>query len=90
MKRNSHFAAEKYFRDALKLDDNNEDAWFYLGENYFRLGKFEKAIEMFKRVNMINPSRKDLGARIIEAGEKVVGKDSSQSLIKKISNLFKK
>lgn len=91
MKKRSFVPAEKYFLDAAKIDQNNEDALFYLGENYARAGNYKKAIYMYKRAAMINPARKDINLKIDQVGKKLglKGSGNSASLLKKISNIFK-
>ena len=92
MKRKNHYAAEKYFQDALDIDQQCEDAWYYLGENYLKAGEFRKALLMFESVKRLNPSRKGLIVKIKEIKEKIPqlsspGERKKSSLF---SRIFKK
>ncbi|MCP5102749.1 MAG: tetratricopeptide repeat protein [bacterium] len=91
LKRKNYYAAEKYFLDAAKIDRQNDDAWFYLGENYFKAEEYRKALNMYDTAKHLNPSRKELAFRIREIKGKLGHK---QPVEKKkdsfFSRLFKK
>jgi len=67
--RKNYYAAEKYLSTAIKLDTANDDAWFYLGENFFRAGALTKAIETLERAKRINPNRTEIAFKIKEIRE---------------------
>jgi|GEM_PF-591397 len=71
LKRKNYYAAEKYFKEAVTIDKNNEDGWFYLAENYFKAGEFKKALPMYDTVKNLNPSRAEIAPRIKEIREKL-------------------
>lgn len=71
IKRKNYYAAEKYFLDAVAVDDQCEDGWFYLGENYLKAGEYRKALHMFESVKRLNPTRKELPFKIREVKEKM-------------------
>jgi len=78
LKRKSYYAAEKYFKDAAKLDNHCDDAWFYLGECYYKAGEIRKAQNMYEVAKSLNPGRKDLALRLKEIREKLGGKKDTQ------------
>jgi tetratricopeptide (TPR) repeat protein len=89
LKRKNYYAAEKYIQDALKIDKQNDDAWFYLGESYLKAGEYRKALNMFETVRNLNPSHSDLGQRIKEIKERPAMKYTAEkppSLIQRILN----
>lgn len=93
MKRKNHYAAEKYFLNAIKIDKNNEDAYFYLGENYYRAGKLEKAITMFEISKHLNPLNTKIAFKIKEIEERIneeVGYVPKTSFFSKLRSFFKK
>jgi tetratricopeptide (TPR) repeat protein len=48
--------AENIFKEILKVDSNNFEALYHLGDLYSHLGKIDSAIEYFKKASRINPS----------------------------------
>jgi tetratricopeptide (TPR) repeat protein len=70
IKRKNYYGAEKYFQEAVDIDKDCEDAWFYLGENYLKAGEFRKALLMFENVKRLNPSRRGLNVKLKELREK--------------------
>lgn len=48
-------AAERY-REALALNEQHEDALYYLGNIYLELGQFKQAEQAWKRLVQINPN----------------------------------
>lgn len=92
LKRKSFNAAEKFLLDALKMDQNNDDAWYYAGENYFKAGRYLKAIEYFETARTLNPSRQEVAFRIKESREGLLrkpGKGAQDTILKKIVNYVK-
>ncbi|MCP5053757.1 MAG: tetratricopeptide repeat protein [bacterium] len=71
LKRKSYYAAEKYFKEAVKINQNSDDAWFYLGESYYRAGEPRKALSMYETAKTLNPGRKELAYRVKEIKEKL-------------------
>lgn len=51
----THLAAEEY-RQALQLNDQHEDALYYLGNMYLELDEFDRAKTAWQRLIQINPS----------------------------------
>ncbi len=78
MMRKNYYAAEKYFQDAVKIDNRCEDAWYYLAENYHNAGEYRKALNMFETVRDLNRSRKGLALKILEVKDKMAPDKSSQ------------
>jgi len=92
-KRKNYYAAEKYFLNAIKIDKSNDDAYFYLGENYYRAGKLEKAITMFETSKNLNPSNTKIAFKIKEIKDRINEETSyfsKTSFFSKLRNLFKK
>ncbi len=93
MKRKNYYAAEKYFLNAIKIDKDNDDAYFYLGENYYRAGKLEKAITMFEISKNLNPLKTATAFKIKEIEERIneeTGYVPKTSFISKLTSFFKK
>ncbi len=89
LKRKNYYAAEKYLQDVIKIDKQNDDAWFYLGENYLKAGEYRKALNMFETVRNLNPSHIDLGQKIKEIKERLAVKYAAEkppSLLKRLLN----
>ena len=89
IKRKNYYAAEKYLQDAVKIDDQNDDAWFYLGESYFKAGEYRKALDIFEDVRKLNPGYPNLGQKIKETKERQAVKrlaEKPPSLIQRILN----
>ncbi len=89
LKRKSYYAAEKYFKDVVKIDPNNDDGWYYLGESYFRAGELRKATSMYETAKALNPQRSEIAFRLKEIREQMprpqapAKKESFLSRIKK-------
>jgi len=93
MKRKNYYAAEKYFLNAIKIDKNNDDAYFYLGENYYKAGKLEKAITMLEISKKLNPSNTKIAFKIKEIEERIneeMGYIPKASFFSKLRSFFKK
>lgn len=93
VKRKNYYAAEKYFLEAVKIDPDNEDVWFYLAENYFKAGNFKKAQLMYEKAKTINPGKKGLALRVMEVKEKMGGAATTgnrKPFAQKLADLFKK
>lgn len=91
MKRKSYQAAEKYFNDAIKINKNNGDAWFYLGENYLKAGDLEKSREAFETAKHLNARIDEIPDKIKEVKDNI--KSSPQfrnSFIKRLFSSKKK
>lgn len=85
--RKNHYAAEKYFTEALKRDANNDDVWFYAAENFFRAGLYSKAIEHFEKARQLNPARNEIAFRLRDCREAMKHKPKpgeKDSLLRKI------
>lgn len=93
MKRKNYYAAEKYFLNAITIDKDNDDAFFYLGENYYRAGKLKKAINMFETSKNLNPLKTATAFKIKEIEERIDEETyyvSKPSFISKLTSFFKK
>ena len=85
MKRKSYYAAEKYFNDAIKIDKNNGDAWFYLAENYLKAGNFKKSLDAYKTARVLTSRTYEIRDRIKELEIKLKkGPRLKTSFIKKM------
>jgi tetratricopeptide (TPR) repeat protein len=69
--RKNYYAAEKYLLEAVKIDEKNNDAWFYLGENYLRAKEYKKALDIFETVRSLDPAREELALKINEVKERL-------------------
>lgn len=87
-KRKNYYAAEKYLTDAIKLDPNDDDAWFYAAENYHRAGRHVSAIAYYEKAKILNPSRQEIAYAIKESREALTKKpgkkEESHTLLKRI------
>ncbi len=93
MKRKNYYAAEKYFLQAVELDADNEDGWFYLAENHYKAGNYAKALQLYEKVKGLNPSKRGLSLRFQEITTRLHIKgygSRGPSLIGRLTNLFKK
>jgi len=72
--RKNYYASEKYFADAIQRDPNNDDAWFYAAENYFKAGSYKKASTYFEKARKLNPANNEITFRL---------KDCKEALLKK-------
>ena len=95
--RKNYYAAEKYFSDAIQRDSNNDDAWFFAAENFFKAGSYQKAIEYFEKAKKLNPANNEIAFRLKdchEAMQKKVNKVGKNTLLKRfveyIRNAFEK
>lgn len=65
--------AEKYYKLAIKYDENYDRAYYYLGHIYDRLGDKEKALELFRKCVEIDEtdfvSINDIGSIYEEFGQ---------------------
>ena len=85
--RKNYYAAEKYFTEAIQRDANNDDAWFYAAENFFKAGIYNKAIEAFEKARRLNPANNEIAFRLRdcrEAMEKKPKSSEKSSLLKRI------
>lgn len=95
--RKNFYAAEKYFADAIHRDNNNEDAWFYAAENFFKAGSYKKAMEYYEKAKKLNPARNEIAFRLKECREAMLkkghpgGKDSVlRRIVLYIRNAFER
>jgi tetratricopeptide (TPR) repeat protein len=65
--------AEELYKECLKLDPKYESAWFNLGVCYYKQGDNAAALEKFRKVLEINPSRADVKP-YVDMLEKAVSK----------------
>lgn len=56
---NQHFKAVDAYKNALKLDLNNEEVFRNLGKSYTKIEEYKKAYECFDKANMIRPNNAD-------------------------------
>lgn len=90
MRRKNYYAAEKYFLEIVKKNKQNDEAWYYLGENYLRAGDSRKAINMLETSLNLNSARKGLSSKIRELKEKAVGKSPEEKKTSFLSRLLGK
>ena len=74
LKRKNYYAAEKYFKEVVGIDKNNDDAWFYLGECYLLANEPRKALNMFETCKALNPGRHEVAFKIKEIKDVMMGK----------------
>ncbi|MCX6581677.1 MAG: tetratricopeptide repeat protein [Candidatus Aminicenantes bacterium] len=91
MKLKNYYAAEKYFLEAVDIDPQSDDGWFYLGENYLKAGELKKALAMFESAKRLNPSRREIAFRLREIMDKMPQLfhhegEKQPSLLKRIFN----
>ncbi len=85
--RKNYYAAEKYFTDAFRRGADNDDAWFYAAENFFKARSFKKALEYYERARKLNPARNEIALRIKECREAMVKKEKTagkDSLLRRV------
>ena len=90
LKRKNVYAAEKYFKEAVQFDQDNDDAWFYLGESYLEAGEIRKALVMFETAKKLNPGRHEVASRIKEIMERLKVKSIKTKKPSVIQRLFGK
>ena len=90
LKRKNSYAAEKYFKEAVQLDQDNEDAWFYLGESYLEAGELRKALTMFETTKTLNPGRHEVAFRINEIRDRLKVQSIKTNKPSFIQRFFKK
>jgi len=90
LKRKSFYAAEKYFKEAVQFDQDNDDAWFYLGESYLEAGELRKALTMFETAKTLNPGRHEVAFRIKEIMDRLKVKSIKTKKTSVIQRFFKK
>jgi tetratricopeptide (TPR) repeat protein len=90
LKRKNSYAAEKYFKEAVQLDQDNDDAWFYLGESYLEAGELRKALTMFETTKTLNPGRHEVAFKIKEIMDRLKVKSIKNKKPSVIQRLFKK
>jgi tetratricopeptide (TPR) repeat protein len=90
LKRRNFYAAEKYFLDAVKIDEENDEAWFYLGENYLRAKEYKKALKIFETARDLNPVRDEIAFKIQEIKETVGYKYPVKKKKSLFDRIFKK
>ncbi len=64
MESGQSMAAAIEWRQAVKLEPNNADAWVLLGDYYLTENNWSSALEAFKHVLQIKPDTSDLNARL--------------------------
>jgi tetratricopeptide (TPR) repeat protein len=90
LKRKNFYAAEKYFKEAVQFDQDNDDAWFYLGESYLEAGELRKALTMFETAKKLNPGRHEVAFRIKEIMDRLKVKSIKTKKPSVIQRFFKK
>lgn len=90
LKRKSYYAAEKYFKNAVTLDKDCEDTWFYLGESYFKAGELKKALAAYETSQKLNPARSETAYRIKEIKETMRSKFRRGKKPSLFAKVFKK
>jgi tetratricopeptide (TPR) repeat protein len=90
LKRKNYYAAEKYLKNAVKIDRECDHAWFYLGECYHRAGELKKAMAMYETAKTLNPGHSEAAARMKEVREKMQGKAGKKKRDSFLARLIKK
>lgn len=90
LKRKNSYAVEKYFKEVVQLDQDNDDAWFYLGESYLEAGELRKALTMFETAKTLNPGRHEVASRIQEIADRLKIKSIKTKKPSFIQRFFKK
>jgi len=90
IKRKNYYAAEKYLLDAIKIDKENFDAWYYLGETYLKAEELRKALNMFDTARNLNPSRKEVSFKVRELKAKLAARTPAAKKPSFLTRLFKK
>ncbi len=63
--------AEKYFRNAIIVNNNYYEAYFNLGLLHYNHSKFEEALDYYKRAYVLNREQADLYICLINTGIKL-------------------
>ncbi len=83
--RKNYYAAEKYLREGIKVDRDNYQLWFYLGETYYGAGNPKKALTMYNTAMTLNPDNR---SEIVEKINKIKEESGKYDIKKK--NFFQK
>jgi tetratricopeptide (TPR) repeat protein len=81
--------ALNYFKKAVKEDNNNYEAWYWLGNYYANSGKYTKAIDMYTKAVKVNPNYADAFANRGFAKEKLKNKEGACADWRKAKQLGK-
>jgi len=84
--RKNHYAAEKYFSEAMQRDPNNADVWFYAAENYLKAGRYNNAITYFEKAKKLDPTNFEIALRLRDCMKGLVKNQDAN----KEDTLFKK
>jgi tetratricopeptide (TPR) repeat protein len=90
LKRKNVYAAEKYFKEAVQFDQENDDAWFYLGESYLEAGELRKALTMYETAKKLNPGRHEVAFKIKEIMDRLKVKSIKTKKPSVMQRIFKK
>jgi tetratricopeptide (TPR) repeat protein len=90
IKRKNYYAAEKYLKTAVKIDQNCDNAWFFLGECYHKAGELRKALSMYETAKILNPGRSEIAVRMKEIREKTGGKAGKAKKDSFLARIIKK
>lgn len=90
LKRKSYYAAEKYFKDAIAIDKNNDDAWFYLAESYLKAHEYRKAMTMYETAKNLNPGRTEIAYKLRDIKQLLADKAKGGKKKSFIARLIKK
>ncbi|MDR4507169.1 MAG: tetratricopeptide repeat protein [Candidatus Brocadiaceae bacterium] len=83
----SYYDAIGYFKEILKLNAKNEDAWYGLGSSYHRLKNFNEAINCYEKTIQLNPERVSVYDDLIGACEKLGRYDTAVEYAVKAAKL---
>ena len=67
-------SAEKLFTEVVQYDSSLADAWFNLGNVYFREGEIAKAIVCYERAKKLSPADEDIDFNLHVANLRVTDK----------------
>ncbi|MCP4218578.1 MAG: tetratricopeptide repeat protein [bacterium] len=90
LKRKNLYGAEKYFKEVIKEDKENDDSWFQLGEVYAKTKDYKKALTMFETAKTLNPFRKDTDPRIRAMNIHLGVAEEDKTGFKSLFSFFKK
>lgn len=91
-RRHSYNTAETYLREALQIDMEDEDAWFFLGDNYDRAKRYRKAIECFEKAQRLEPAHTEIAFRLKACREALMKKEAKEkrpTLLRKFVRYFR-